>query len=149
MDVSLFVTIGLIFLFTSAVGYVRSRITGRCLRSCDGFHVTLHRTDGKRVWGRMHLTAGGMELEFPERAGDARRLKTTYLLYAAEYPLIQAIFRHADRLTPEERRAREDAREGDRPGRRLLPHRVVEEVDPRDDARPDSEPELCAFHPEA
>jgi len=107
MDVSLFVTIGLIFLFTSAVGYVRSRITDRCLRSCDGFHVTLHRTDGKRVWGRMHLTAGGMELEFPERAGDARRLKTTYLLYAAEYPLIQAIFRHADRLTPEERRARE------------------------------------------
>lgn len=107
MDVSLPVTIGLIFLGTSLVGFVRSRITDRCLRSFDGFHVTLYKADGKRVWGRLHLSAGGMEITFPNRDGEARRLKTSYLLYAAEYTLIQVVFRHADRLTADERRARD------------------------------------------
>jgi hypothetical protein len=59
MAVSLISTIGPIVLGTSVVGYIRARITDRCLRSLNGFQVTLHKTDGKRVWGRMHLTTGG------------------------------------------------------------------------------------------
>jgi hypothetical protein len=39
MDLSLFVTIGLIFLVTSIAGYVRSRMTDRCLRSFHLFNV--------------------------------------------------------------------------------------------------------------
>lgn len=107
MDIPLLVTIGLIFLGTSIVGYVRSRITDRCLRSFHGFQVTLQRSDGRRVWGRMDLSPGGIELVFPEREADAERLKSSYLLYAAEFRLIQSIFRHADRLTEAERRRRD------------------------------------------
>jgi hypothetical protein len=107
MDLSLFVTIGLIFLVTSIAGYVRSRMTDRCLRSFHRFNVELHKTDGKRVWGRMDLSAGGIELAFPERDGSDQRLKTTYLLYAGEFKLIQAILRYADRLTEAERRDRD------------------------------------------
>jgi hypothetical protein len=117
MDLSLFVTIGLIFLVTSAVGYVRSRISDRCLRSFHRFNVTLLRTDGKRAWGRMALSAGGMELAFPEREHAQPGVKTTYLLYAGEYPVIQAILRYADRLTADERRARDaDIARSFRPG---------------------------------
>ena len=106
MDVSLFVTIGLIFMVTSIAGSVRSRMTDRCLRSFHRFHVELLKTDGKRVWGRMDLSAGGLEFTFPGRAEDDQRLKTTYLLYANEFPAIQAILRYADRLTESERRIR-------------------------------------------
>jgi hypothetical protein len=117
MDLSLFVTIGLIFLVTSVVGYARSRISDRCLRSFHRFNVTLLRTDGKRAWGRMALSAGGIELAFPMREHAAPGAKTTYLLYAGEYPLIQAILRYADRLTDDERRARDaDIARSFRPG---------------------------------
>lgn len=85
---------------------MRSRITDRCLRSFHGFQVTLRRDDGRQVWGRMQLSPGGIEFIFPEREADDERLKTSYLLYAAEYRLIQSLFRFADRLTEAERRRR-------------------------------------------
>lgn len=106
MDLSLFVTIGLIFLVTSFAGFLRSRITDRCLRSFQGFTVTLQKADGKRVWGRLNLCSGGMEFVFPQREGSGSA-KASYLLYAGEYKLIQAILRHADRLTEAERSRRD------------------------------------------
>jgi len=106
MDLSLFITIGLIFLVTSIAGYVRSRLTDRCLRSFHGFNVTLHKTDGRRVWGRMGLSAGGIEFTFPQREGGDSS-KASYLLYAGEYKLIESILRYADRLSDAERRRRE------------------------------------------
>ena len=66
MDLSLLVTIALIFLATSLVGFVRSRIADRCLRSFHGFQVTLLRTDGRQVWGRMDLSPGGIEFASSE-----------------------------------------------------------------------------------
>lgn len=106
MDLSLFITVGLIFLVTSVAGYLRSRITDRCLRSFHRFNVTLQKTDGKRVWGRMELSAGGIEFTFPQRAGSDAT-KASYLLYVGEYKLIESILRHADRLTDAERRLRD------------------------------------------
>jgi len=103
----LVITIGLIFLATSVVGYLRSRYRDRCLRSFHGFQVTLLRTDGRQAWGRMELSPGGMEFTFPERHSDEERIKTSYLLYAAEYGQIQSLVRYADRLTDAERRRRD------------------------------------------
>jgi len=107
VDLPLLVTIVLIFCGTSFVGYVRSRITDRCLRSFHGFHVTLRRVDGRQAWGRMDLSPGGIEFTFPEREADDEQLKTSYLLYASEYRLIQGLYRYADRLTDAERRRRD------------------------------------------
>lgn len=116
MDPSLFITIGLIFVVTSAAGYLRSRITDRCLRSFDRFTVTLQKTDGKRVWGRMELCSGGIEFSFPQREGSDA-VKASYLLYAGEYKLIQALLRFADRLTDTERGLRDaDIARSFRPG---------------------------------
>ena len=105
MDV--IITIALIFLATSLAGYIRARVTDRCLRSFHGFQVTLSRTDGRQVWGRMDLSPGGIEFTFPERETDEERLKTSYLLYASEYKLIQSLVRYAERLTDAERRRRD------------------------------------------
>jgi hypothetical protein len=55
----------------------------------------------------MDLSSGGMEFAFPRREGNEPRLKATFLLYAGEYKLIQAILRYADRLTESERRRRD------------------------------------------
>jgi hypothetical protein len=107
MDLPLLVTIVLIFCGTSFVGYVRSRITDRCLRSFQGFQVTVRRVDGRQAWGRMDLSPGGIEFTFPEREADDEQLKTSYLLYATEYRLIQGLYRYADRLTDAERRRRD------------------------------------------
>ena len=104
----LVITIGLILLFTSVLGFVRARFPDRCLRSFHGFQVTLSRTDGRQVWGRMDLSSGGIEFTFPERESGDERLKTSYLLYAAEYTNIQSLVRYAERLTDAER-ARRDA----------------------------------------
>jgi hypothetical protein len=106
MDFSLIFTIALIFLVTSLVGCVRSRFTDRCLQSFQGFQVSLCRTDGREVWGRLDLNPGGIEITFPQRASGEPRVKSTYLLYAGEYTLIQSIFRHADRLTEAEQARR-------------------------------------------
>ncbi|MFM8893679.1 MAG: hypothetical protein ACKOTB_19070 [Planctomycetia bacterium] len=103
----LVITIVLIFLATSAAGYLRSRYRDPCLRSFHGFQVTLLRTDGRQVWGRMDLSPGGMEFTFPERNSDEERLKTSYLLYASEYSHIQSLVRYAERLTDAERRRRD------------------------------------------
>jgi hypothetical protein len=107
MDLSLPVTIALIFLFTSLVGYARSRRTDRCLRSFHGFLVTVVRSDGRQVWGRMDLSPGGIEFAFPERAAEGPGVKTSALLYAGEFKLIEAILRYDDRLTDAERRRRD------------------------------------------
>lgn len=123
MDIPLLVTIALIFLGTSIVGYVRSRITDRCLRSFHGFQVTMQRTDGRRVWGRMDLSPGGIEFVFPEQEEGAERIKASYLLYAGEFRLIQSILRHADRLTEAEQNLRDrDIARSFRPG---LPRRLL------------------------
>lgn len=107
MDLPLLVTIALIFCGTSLVGYVRSRITDRCLRSFHGFQVTLRRVDGRQAWGRMNLSPGGIEFAFPRREANDEGQKTSYLLYAAEYRLIESLFRYADRLTEVERNRRD------------------------------------------
>ena len=122
MDFSLIFTILLIFLCTSLVGFVRSRLTDRCLQSFQGFQVSLCRTDVRQVWGRLDLNPGGIEITFPQRGSGEPRVKSTYLLYAGEYNLIQSIFRHADRLTEAEqaRRSADIARSfHPGPGRRL------------------------------
>jgi len=123
MDFSLIFTIALIFFFTSLVGYARSRFTDRCLRSFRGFQVSLRRTDGRQVWGRLDLSPGGIEITFPQRSTGEQRVKSTYLLYAGEYNLIESIFRHADRLTEaEQARRNADIARSFHPGpaRRLL-----------------------------
>jgi tetratricopeptide (TPR) repeat protein len=98
-DLSFFISIGLIFLVALFGAYLRSIVRDRCLKSWDGFHITLEQIDGKLIWGVMHLEPTGMELSYLDTVQDEKHIESTFLLYNSEYKNIQAIYRYADKLS--------------------------------------------------
>jgi hypothetical protein len=105
-DVTLLATIALIFLVTMVGAYLRSRQVDRCLKSFDGFHVTLERADGSVIWGVLELAPTGLELRYRGAVQDASHLESSYVFYAAEYADMQALYRYVDQLTPQEQKWR-------------------------------------------
>ena len=106
-DTSLLYTVGLIFLVTLIGSYLRSRRKDPCLRSFEEYHVTIERTDNKIVWGVLEIESTGLELIYRDDVQDAKHVESSYILYGEEYKDIQAIYRFADQLTPENKRRRE------------------------------------------
>lgn len=105
-DVTLLATLGLIFLVTMVGAYLRSRQVDRCLKSFDGFHVTLERADGSIIWGIMELAPTGLELHYRDSVQDDDHIESSYVFYAEEYGDIQAMYRFVDQLTEEEKTRR-------------------------------------------
>lgn len=117
IDFSLLITVGLVFLLTLVGAYMRSRRKDRCLKSWEGFHVTIERISGRLVWGVLKLEPTGMELAYRDSVQDEKHIESSYLLYASEYEDIQAIYRYADQLSPADRARREhDIRRAFHPG---------------------------------
>jgi hypothetical protein len=81
--------------------YMRSRQLDDCLKSFEGYHVTLEQVDGKLIWGQMDLESTGLELHYRDTVQDANHVISSYVLYGAEYAEIQAIYRYADQLDEE------------------------------------------------
>jgi len=98
-DLSFFISIGLVFLLALIGAYLRSMVRDRCLKSWDGFHITVERVDGKVIWGVMHLEPTGMELSYLDNVQDEKHIESTFLIYNSEYKNIQAIYRYADKLS--------------------------------------------------
>ena len=98
-DLSFFISIGLVFLLGLIGAYLRSMVRDRCLKSWDGFHITVERADGKVIWGVMHLEPSGMELSYLDTIQDEKHIESTFLIYNSEYKNIQAIYRYADKLS--------------------------------------------------
>jgi len=90
-------------------GYLRGHARDRVLRDFAGYHVTLERTDGRLVWGKMALHTTGMELIYRSDVQDEHHVETSYIVYRDEYPKIQAIYRYCDQMQGREweRRQRE------------------------------------------
>lgn len=108
MDISLLITIGVMFLAALIGSALRGRARDRCLRDFDAFHVTLERKDGRIAWGIMHLESTGFELEYRQDVLDEQHHReTSYVTYKDEYPKIQAIYRYVDDLEPRSRARRE------------------------------------------
>jgi hypothetical protein len=98
-DLSFFISIGLVFLLALVGAYLRSMVRDRCLKSWNGFHITVERADGKVIWGVMHLEPTGMELSYLDTIQDEKHIESTFLIYNSEYKNIQAIYRYADKLS--------------------------------------------------
>ena len=98
-DLSFFISIGLIFLLALVGAYLRSMVTDRCLKSWDGFHITVEYADGKVIWGVMRLEPTGMELSYLDTIQDEKHIESTFLIYNSEYKNIQSIYRYADKLS--------------------------------------------------
>ena len=106
MDLSLIITIGAIFVLSLTGAYLRTRARDRCLKSWEGFHVTLERTNGKLVWGILHVAPTGMELSYLDSVQDEQHIESSYLLYASEYGEIQALYRYVEQLSESGKRRR-------------------------------------------
>jgi hypothetical protein len=106
LDTSLLATIGVIFLVTLIGSHLRFRRKDPCLSSFEGHHVTLEKTDDKIVWGVLELESTGLELFYKTDVQNEVHLEASYILYGNEYSKIQAIYRYADELTPDNRENR-------------------------------------------
>ncbi len=107
IDLSLIATVSLIFAITLIGAYLRSNRRDQCLKSFEGYHVTLERANGKVVWGVMELEATGLELRYRDSVQDSNHVESSYLLYGEEFQDVQAIFRFVDDLSPEDRERRQ------------------------------------------
>lgn len=107
IDLSLIITIGVIFFLSLTAAYLRSKARDRCLKAWEGFHVTLERTSGKLVWGVLYVAPTGMELSYMDSVQDERHIESSYLLYASEYGDIQALYRYVEQLSERSKQRRE------------------------------------------
>ena len=108
MDISLLVTLGVIFASTLLVSALSALRKDRCLDDFDGFHVTVERKDKYPVYGTMHLVSTGFETLYRDEVLDGQmHLERSYLFYRSDYAGISAIYRYVDELTPANRRRRD------------------------------------------
>jgi tetratricopeptide (TPR) repeat protein len=107
IDLSLIITIGVIFFLSLTAAYLRTKARDRCLKSWEGFHVTLERANGKLVWGELRVVSTGMEFIYTDTVQDERHLESSYLLHASEYAEIQALYRYVAQLSDKKKQQRE------------------------------------------
>ena len=99
MTDSLTITI-IVIILTAIVGaFIKGRTKDKCLLSYANDLVTLLKTDGKAIWGRLHVESTGLEFRYVKEHQDADgHLETSYILYRHEYPSIQTVLRFHDEL---------------------------------------------------
>lgn len=107
IDWSLIVTLAVIFFITLVGAWLRTRRKDECLKSFDGYHVTLERADNRVVWGNLKISTTGLELQYRDIVQDEQHIESSYVLYGSEYDQIQAIYRYADDLTAENQQRRQ------------------------------------------
>ena len=110
MDISLLITVGIIFLSTLLVSALSALRRDRCLADFDRFHVTVERRGKRPVYGTMCLVSTGFEMSYREEVlDDQMHMESSYLFYRADYPNILAVYRNVDDLFPENRERRDRA----------------------------------------
>ncbi len=107
IDWSLIITLAVIFLITLVGAWLRTRRKDECLKSFDGYHVTLERADNNVIWGNLQVRTTGLELLYRDAIQDDRHVESSYVLYGAEFDQIQAVYRYADDLTADNKKRRE------------------------------------------
>lgn len=102
------VTVIFIALSTLIAAFVRRRTRDKCLKDFAGNMVTLAKTDGKTIWGKLNVENTGLELIYRQKHQDANgHEEASYLLYKHEYDRIQALIRYHDQLSEPAKKERE------------------------------------------
>jgi len=101
------ITIISVIIVTVVAAFVRGRSKDRCLKDFSKNLVTLQKTTGKLVWGRLRVENTGLELVYLNPYKDSKgHNETSYILYKQEYPTIKALIRHHDQLDDESKKER-------------------------------------------
>ena len=97
---TLAITIIFIVLATFIGALVRKRNRDKCLKDFSGYLVTLEKTGGKAVWGKLRIENTGLELFYETPHKDSKgHNEASYILYKQEYSNIAALLRFHDRLS--------------------------------------------------
>ncbi|MCK5450540.1 MAG: hypothetical protein KAI70_02095 [Candidatus Omnitrophica bacterium] len=101
-------TIISIVLFTVVAAFIRGRIRDKCLKSFEKNMVTLEKTSGKIIWGKLRVENTGLELIYSEKNKKSNgHEENSYIMYKSEYPEIQALVRYHDQLSDRTRKERD------------------------------------------
>src|SRR4051794_6028400 len=79
--------ITLVFISLTAIitAVVTKWARDKCLKLFRNYHVTLERTRGTTIWGKLNVASSGVEILFDHPYVDARgRRKTSFMLYQQE-----------------------------------------------------------------
>lgn len=96
-------TILVLLALATGLAILRARRRDRCLRAFDDFHVTLSELDGDLVWGRAHIYATGLEIEYPKPiVARGGHLERSFLFYKDQFDTMTALYRCPEGLSPDE-----------------------------------------------
>lgn len=104
----LVVTILFVLLATFIGAFVRKRNRDKCLKDFSGYLVTLEKTGGKSIWGKLHVENTGLELVYENVHEDNQgHNEASYILYKQEYSNIGAFIRFHDQLSSADKNRRD------------------------------------------
>jgi hypothetical protein len=99
-------TILIIVLTTLIASYIRRITRDKCLKSFEGYIVTIELADGSTYSGKLEIESTGMEVIYRESAAEDGILKMSHIVYKDEYTFLNAILRYHDELTEKGRKRR-------------------------------------------
>lgn len=108
MDPTL-LTILLLLVFATVLALIQARRRDKCLKAFEGFHITMAEKGGDLCWGTPEIYASGMEIMYTTPVVTRHGYQEySFLFYKDQYDAMDALYRHPEGLTPEQKKRRED-----------------------------------------
>jgi hypothetical protein len=106
MDATL-LAILLLLLFATVLGVIQGRRRDKCLRSFEGFHITLAEKGGDLSWGRAVVYTTGLEIHYAAPVvARGGYLERSFIFYKDQYEAIDALYRYPEGLPEAEQQRR-------------------------------------------
>lgn len=105
------ITILIIIVTTLAASYIKRVTKDKCLRSFEGFIVTLELADGSRQCGKLEVENTGIEVIYVEQRTEGDIIRMSHIIYKDEYAGLNAVLRYHEELTEKSRKKRAEALE--------------------------------------
>src|SRR3954462_14336890 len=100
----------LLFIFLTAIitTVATKWARDKCLKMFHGYHVTLERTRGQTIWGRLKVFSSGIEVLYDAPYVDSRgRKKRSFMIYGGEIDQqMLCLLRYAGELDDESQKRR-------------------------------------------
>ena len=104
-------TILIIVVTTLAVSYIRRITKDKCIKSFEGYVVTIEMADGTKHLGKLEVENTGIEVIFKEQQIENDILKMSHIVFKDEYTVLNSILRYHDELTEKGKKRRKAALE--------------------------------------
>jgi len=94
--------ITIIFIVISAIVgmFVKGRKKDKCLKDFSQYIITLEKTDGKEIWGKLRVENTGLELVYEAaHKDDDGHIESSYIVYKQEYGNIAGLLRYHNKLS--------------------------------------------------